>query len=87
MVRISGNEILRIGLIELGVDLPAPNAIVLHDDKKYYPSAMSVYGATVETMVQEEDAQPLSQPLVDPVRIRKFRVGASGGPPKRFEDE
>lgn len=38
-------------------------------------------------MVQEEDAQPLSQPLVEPIKTRKFRVGASGGPEKRFDDE
>lgn len=38
-------------------------------------------------MVQEEDAQPLTQPIVEPIRIRKFRVGASNGPVKTFEDE
>lgn len=38
-------------------------------------------------MVQEEDAQPLSQPIVEPIKVRKFRVGASGGPEKRFDDE
>ncbi|KAL8283107.1 hypothetical protein RQP46_005885 [Phenoliferia psychrophenolica] len=68
-------------------DIPAPNAIILHDDKTYYPSAQALYGADVETMVQEEDAQPLTQPIVEPVKIRKFRVGASGGPEKRFDDE
>lgn len=28
------------------------NAIVLHEDKKYYPTALEVYGADVETLVQ-----------------------------------
>lgn len=46
-----------------------------------------LYGPGVETMVQEEDAQPLTQPIVEPVRIRKFRVGQSGGPEKSFDDE
>lgn len=68
-------------------DLPAPNAIILHDDKTYYPSAATVYGAGVETMVQEEDAQPLTQPIVEPIKIRKFRVGSSKGPEKSFDDE
>jgi U5 small nuclear ribonucleoprotein component len=35
------------------------NAIVLHEDKKYYPTAEEVYGAETETLVMEEDAQPL----------------------------
>jgi U5 small nuclear ribonucleoprotein component len=28
------------------------NAIVLHEDKKYYPTALEVYGPDVETLVQ-----------------------------------
>lgn len=35
------------------------NAVVLHEDKKYYPTAEEVYGAETETLVMEEDAQPL----------------------------
>ncbi|KAK4056965.1 hypothetical protein OIO90_001865 [Microbotryomycetes sp. JL221] len=68
-------------------DVPPVNAVILHDDKKYYPSASAVYGDDVETMVQEEDAQPLSQPIVDPIKTRKFRVGASKGPDRRWNDE
>ncbi|GAA5856097.1 hypothetical protein JCM8547_002978 [Rhodosporidiobolus lusitaniae] len=68
-------------------DLPTSNAIILHDDKQYYPSAQAVYGADVETMVQEEDAQPLSQPIVEPVKTRKFRIGTSKGPERRWDDE
>ena len=47
-------------------------AIVLHEDKKYYPSASEVYGPDVETIVQEEDAQPLTKPIIEPVRKNKF---------------
>ncbi|KAF5397484.1 hypothetical protein PHET_08754, partial [Paragonimus heterotremus] len=46
--------------------------VVLHEDKKYYPSALEVYGPEVETLVQEEDAQPLTQPLIEPVKHKKF---------------
>ena len=48
-------------------------AIVLHEDKKYYPSALEVYGPGVETLVQEEDAQPLTEPIIAPIR-RKTKV-------------
>lgn len=33
--------------------------IVLHEDKKYYPTAEETYGKETETLVMEEDAQPL----------------------------
>ncbi|CAN7937254.1 unnamed protein product [Ixodes hexagonus] len=46
--------------------------IVLHEDKKYYPSAVEVYGPDVETIVQEEDAQPLTEPIIAPIKHRKF---------------
>ncbi|CEQ40203.1 SPOSA6832_01808, partial [Sporobolomyces salmonicolor] len=68
-------------------DLPPANAVILHDDKKYYPSASAVFGADVETMVQEEDAQPLSVPIVEPVKTRKFRVGSAKGPERRWDDQ
>ena len=47
-------------------------AVVLHEDKKYYPSAEEVYGPEVETLVQEEDTQALSEPIVAPVVTKKF---------------
>uniref|UniRef100_A0A914UWU3 Tr-type G domain-containing protein n=1 Tax=Plectus sambesii TaxID=2011161 RepID=A0A914UWU3_9BILA len=50
------------------------NQIVLHEDKKYYQTALEVYGPDVETLVQEEDAQPLTEPIVKPVKIRKFQA-------------
>jgi len=51
-------------------------AVVLHEDKKYYPSAREVYGPDVETLVQEEDAQPLTEPIVKPVKKKKFQVSS-----------
>lgn len=55
-------------------DEPQPMAIVLHEDKQYYPSALQVYGPDVETIVQEEDAQPLDVPLIEPVKKKKFQL-------------
>uniref|UniRef100_T1E7T8 Putative precatalytic spliceosome n=1 Tax=Anopheles aquasalis TaxID=42839 RepID=T1E7T8_ANOAQ len=43
-------------------------AIVLHEDKRYYPTSLEVYGEEVETIVQEEDAQPLDKPLIEPAK-------------------
>lgn len=48
------------------------NRIVLHEDKKYYPSALEIYGPDVETIVQEEDAQAISVPIIDPLIRKKF---------------
>ncbi len=48
-------------------------AVVLHEDKKYYPSASEVYGPEVEAIVEEEDAQPLTEPIIQPVRKNKFQ--------------
>ena len=50
------------------------NQIVLHEDKKYYQSALEVYGEGVETIVQEEDAQPLTEPIVKSTKIKRFEV-------------
>lgn len=34
--------------------------VVLHEDKQYYPDAEKIYGPGVETLVMDEDAQPLT---------------------------
>jgi U5 small nuclear ribonucleoprotein component len=49
------------------------NQIVLHEDKKYYPSAEEVYGQDVEALVELEDQQPLTEPIIKPkVEPMKF---------------
>ena len=53
-------------------DDEADNRIVLHEDKKYYPTPEEVYGADVETIVQEEDTQALNQPIIEPIKLKKF---------------
>ena len=49
------------GIHENGVDEDEnpEMAVVLHEDKKYYPSAEETFGTETETLVMEEDAQPL----------------------------
>lgn len=60
--------------IVLGADEEdnAFNQVVLHEDKKYYPSAEEVYGKETETLVMEEDAQPLEVPIIAPIVAKKF---------------
>ncbi|KIY65966.1 Calreticulin-domain-containing protein [Cylindrobasidium torrendii FP15055 ss-10] len=67
------------------VDDPVHNAVVLHEDKQYYPSASDVYGEDVETMVQEEDAQPLTEPIIAPIKVRKWTVEEKDLPETRYD--
>ncbi|KAH8899225.1 P-loop containing nucleoside triphosphate hydrolase protein [Thozetella sp. PMI_491] len=71
-------------LMELDDEGPS-NAVVLHEDKQYYPTAAQVYGEDVETMVQDEDAQPLTQPIIAPVEQKKFSIEEADLPPVFFD--
>ncbi|KAH8381536.1 hypothetical protein KR093_007472 [Drosophila rubida] len=62
-------------------------AVVLHEDKRYYPSAVEVYGPDVETIVQEEDAQPLDKPLIEPVKKLKFQIKEQDLPETTYDME
>lgn len=76
-------EVDNMALME--VDEPSHRAVILHEDKQYYPSAEDVYGPGVETLVQEEDAQPLSEPIIAPIKIRKWTVEEKNMPETRFD--
>lgn len=56
-------------------------------DKKYYPTASEVYGADVETLIQEEDTQLLTEPIVAPVKINKFSSVEQELPGTLYEKE
>ncbi|KAH9996535.1 Calreticulin family-domain-containing protein [Russula vinacea] len=73
------------GTALMEIDEPAHNTVVLHADKQYYPSASEVYGEGVETLVQEEDAQPLTEPIIAPVKVRKWTIEEKGLPETRFD--
>ena len=49
-------------------------AIVLAEDKKYYPTADEVYGEGTETLIMDEDAQPLEEPIIAPVKHKQVEV-------------
>jgi U5 small nuclear ribonucleoprotein component len=70
----------------LTLEIPA-NAIILHEDKQYYPSAEQVFGPDVEVLVQEEDTQPLSEPIVAPIKIKSFAVEEKDLPPTYYSRE
>lgn len=61
---------------EGGEELEPGMAVVLHEDKKYYPTAEETYGPGTETLVQEEDAQPLEVPIIAPVIAKQVEVEA-----------
>ncbi|ORX88712.1 P-loop containing nucleoside triphosphate hydrolase protein [Basidiobolus meristosporus CBS 931.73] len=69
------------------VDEIPRNQIVLHEDKSYYPSAEEVYGEDVETLVQEEDAQPLSEPIVKPIKVKSFAIKEENLPTTTYQKE
>lgn len=63
------------------------NQIVLHEDKKYYATALEIYGGDVETLVQEEDAQPLTEPIIKSVKLRKFQAAENSLPSTVYKKE
>ncbi|TWU76168.1 hypothetical protein ED733_002260 [Metarhizium rileyi] len=69
------------------IDDTPSNAVVLHEDKQYYPTAQQIYGEDVETRVEEEDAQPLSEPIIAPIEQKKFSIEEVDLPPVFFERE
>lgn len=69
------------------VEVTDDHAVVLHEDKKYYPTAEEVYGPDVETIVHEEDAQPLTEPIIKPVKPKKFLLTEQNLPSTVYEME
>ena len=53
---------------------PTTTAIVLAEDKKYYPSAREVYGEDTETLVETEDAQALEVPIIASANKKRFEI-------------
>ena len=67
---------------------PLPDTrIVLHEDKKYYLTASETFGQGVEVLVQDEDTQPLTEPVITPIRIKRFQLVEPVVPRFRFADD
>lgn len=58
--------------------------IVLHEDKKYYPDAEEVFQGA-EAIVQMEDTQPLTDPIIALVRSKKFDLLEKKMPDTTFD--
>lgn len=61
--------------------------MILHEEKQYYPSAKQVYGDQVETLVQEEDTQPLSEPIIAPIEVATFLLQEKRLPSLTYKPE
>ena len=59
-------------------------AIVLAEDKKYYPDAEEVY-PEAETILQEEDTQPITEPIIAPVKTMDFDLVEKSMPETSFD--
>jgi 116 kDa U5 small nuclear ribonucleoprotein component len=55
------------------------NAIVLHEDKQYYPDSSDIYGEA-EVLVQDEDTQALNEPIIASAKFKTFSVLEKAAP-------
>ena len=58
-------------VVAMEEDEVGERAVVLHEDKQYYPDAADVYPGA-RTVVLDEDAQPLEEPILKPAAVRLF---------------
>lgn len=58
----------------------------MHEDKKYYPEMEEVY-PEAEALIMEEDAQPITQPLISSLKTKNFDVVESVIPETTFSFE
>eukprot|EP00933_Yihiella_yeosuensis_P039215 TRINITY_DN3315_c0_g2_i1.p1 TRINITY_DN3315_c0_g2~~TRINITY_DN3315_c0_g2_i1.p1 ORF type:complete len:983 (-),score=238.98 TRINITY_DN3315_c0_g2_i1:118-3066(-) len=65
-------------------DKPGDRQIILHEDKKYYPDADELYG-DAEALVQMEDTQPLTEPIITPVTSKNFDLLEKKMPDTTFD--
>lgn len=59
--------------------------ITLYHDKDYFPEAREVYGADAEILVEQEDTQPLEQPIVQPMDVHVTELFESSPPATVYE--
>jgi U5 small nuclear ribonucleoprotein component len=72
------------GAMDVDAEKGADRQVVLHEDKKYYPDAEEVYPGA-ETIVQMEDTQPLTDPIITPVRSKNFDLLEKKMPDTTFD--
>ena len=74
--------------MEVDSDEDAPSqAVILHEDKKYYPEADEVYGSKVEVLVQDEDTMRIDEPIIAPIRKKRWEFLEEKMPDTAYEKE
>lgn len=68
------------------VESTGETAIIQQEDKKYFPTAEEVYPGA-ETMVQDEDTQPLEEPIIAPIKTKRFETLEQGVPETTYNKE
>ena len=71
---------------QMQIDEDYDGTIVLHEDKKYYPEASEVYGKA-KTIVLDEDAQDITEPIIKPIKTKKFSTLVDTAPILTYSNE
>mmetsp|Transcript_12773 Transcript_12773/g.25910 ORF Transcript_12773/g.25910 Transcript_12773/m.25910 type:complete len:895 (-) Transcript_12773:1417-4101(-) len=77
-----GGDELDEGMVDESEDAAVAmgNAIVLPEEKQYYPDVEEVFGEDTEALVEEEDAQPVSEPILSRAKVKRMDVKMSDAP-------
>ena len=60
--------------------------IILNEHKSYYPSALQIYGPDVQMVYQQEDTQPLDEPIIPVVTRKTVQLSERTGVPETLYD-
>ena len=58
---------------------------MLHEDKQYFPDAEEVFGQGVDARVEEMDHQPMTKPIIEPIKTKMHMVEISKIPETKYE--
>ena len=56
------------------VDVIQKRQITKYEERELFPRASQIYGPNVETLVEEQDTQPLAEPIIAPVRQKRIQL-------------
>lgn len=65
---------------------PTGQEVVLHEDKRYYLDIEQVY-PEAETLIMEEDAQAITQPIIQPIILKNFEMAFKDIPVTNYPEE
>lgn len=82
--RARGEDGDELEVMDVDMEKSVDRSVILHEDKKYYPDAEEVY-KDAETLVQLEDTQPLTEPIITPVQSKNFDLLEKKMPETTFD--